>query len=255
MISCLKIHLFRAVSQKSWEFTKKTHIRGDNGSGKTHILDAIHLLSGAKNIYGSAKLEKSESVEVIFADEIGEKSYIFSAPDGREQFFIHGKKFSRPKYYATIPFRTVYVSPFDMNILYFAPSIRREYLDDILSRSFAQFAATKRDFERVMKQRNALLKKIREEGLHSDQLDFWDKKFAEIAFTYGLYRKKILRYIQENMHRYPDFFGKYSLEFFYEGKWLESPDPEAYICDFLRENRERDIFSGHTRVGPHRDDF
>lgn len=46
-----------------------------------------------------------------------------------------------------------------------------------------------------MKQRNALLKKIREDGIASDQLNFWDKKFAEIAFQYGLYRKKYMEYV------------------------------------------------------------
>lgn len=71
-----------------------------------------------------------------------------------------------------------------MNILYFAPAIRREYLDDILSRAFSQFLGIKRDYERIMKQRNALLKKIREENIDSSQLDFWDKKFAETAYIY-----------------------------------------------------------------------
>lgn len=57
------------------------------------------------------------------------------------------------------------------------------------------------------------------------------------------------------MKLYPDFFGKYDLELFYEGEWIYSEDPEKYICEFLKNNRQRDIFSGHTRVGPHRDDF
>lgn len=140
MISQLLVRQFRGMANTNFVFGAKTHIMGNNGSGKTHILDAIHLLSGAKNIYGSSRLESGESIETAFCDDIGTKSYVFSALDGREQFFAHGKKISRPKYQDALPFRTVYVSPFDMNILYFSPAIRRDYLDDILSRSFAQFS-------------------------------------------------------------------------------------------------------------------
>jgi recombinational DNA repair ATPase RecF len=49
-----------------------------------------------------------------------------------------------------------------MNLLYFAPSIRRDYIDSILDRTFSQFRMVKREYEGVMRQRNALLKKIRE---------------------------------------------------------------------------------------------
>lgn len=106
----------------------------------------------------------------------------------------------------------------------------------------------RRDYERIMKQRNALLKKIREENIDQNQLDFWDAKFAETASLYGLYRKKYLEYIAHNMQKYPDFFGKYPLRLAYDGEWLYSENPEEYIKNFLKHNRERDIFSGHTRI-------
>lgn len=54
--------------------------------------------------------------------------------DKRDFFSIDSKKFSRPKYMESLPFRSVYVSPFDMNILYFSPQSRRDYIDDILMR-------------------------------------------------------------------------------------------------------------------------
>lgn len=91
---------------------------------------------------------------------------------------------TKPKYLEELPFRSVYVSPFDMNILYFSPAMRREYLDDILSRAYSQFAKIRRDYELVMRQRNALLKKIREKEVDASGLDFWDAKFAEIAVQY-----------------------------------------------------------------------
>lgn len=106
------------------------------------------------------------------------------ADEKKENFYVHSKKYSRPKFQEALPFRTVYVSPFDMNMLYFSPSVRRDYIDDILSRTFAQFSLIRRDFDQIMRQRNALLKKIREGEMTANNLDFWDKKFAEIAHTY-----------------------------------------------------------------------
>jgi DNA replication and repair protein recF len=168
---------------------------------------------------------------------------------------VQGKKISKPKYLEELPFRTVYVSPFDMNILYFSPAMRREYLDDILSRAYAQFSKIKRDYEQVMRQRNALLKKIREDSVAQDGLDFWDQKFAEIALQYGLYRERYIRYITEKIPEFPDFFAHYQIRVKYEGNWIYQENPENFIRNYLQENRQRDIFSGHTHIGPHRDDF
>jgi DNA replication and repair protein RecF len=84
----------------------------------------------------------------------------------------------------SLPWRTVHISPFDMNLLYFAPSMRRDYMDTVLSRSHGQFSALKKNYDIVMRQRNALLKKIRDGEAKRQDLDFWDQKFAECADTY-----------------------------------------------------------------------
>lgn len=175
--------------------------------------------------------------------------------DEKDYFAIHGKKLTRPKYLESLPFRSVYVSPFDMNILYFAPGMRRDYLDDILSRAYGQFSKVKRDYELIMRQRNALLKKIKEQEALASDLDFWDKKFAEIAVSYGMYRERYIRYIAEKIPDFPEFFSSYNISIRYDGEWIYEENPEDFIQKYLQKNRQRDIFSGHTHIGPHRDDF
>lgn len=61
-----------------------------------------------------------------------------------------------------LSYRTVFLSPFDMNLFYFAPSARRDFIDGILTRAFGQFRSVKRKYDEILAQRNALLKKIRE---------------------------------------------------------------------------------------------
>lgn len=115
-----------------------------------------------------------------------------------------------------LPWRTVHISPFDMNLLYFAPAMRRDYIDLILSRTYAQFPGIKRDYDLVMRQRNAMLKSIREGLSKREDLDYWDSKFAEVAESYGLYRARYVAYVRYAMEQFPTFFAKYTPAFHYE---------------------------------------
>lgn len=142
-----------------------------------------------------------------------------------------------------------------MNLLYYAPSIRRDYVDALLARVFAQFSRVKKDYETVMRQRNALLKKIRDQEARRSDLDFWDKSFAEKAVIYGLYREKYYSFVRENLSTMRRFLSKYEIEFFTESKMLTQYQTEESVLDYLREKRERDILTGHTHIGPHLEDF
>lgn len=166
-----------------------------------------------------------------------------------------------------LPWRTVHISPFDMNLLYFAPAMRRDYIDLILSRTYAQFPGIKRDYEMIMRQRNAMLKSIREGLSNLEDLDYWDSKFAEVAESYGLYRARYVDYVRSTLSQFPTFFAKYTPEFHYEssleksyqasdiGSQIDQPTDTQIIIRYLRDNRERDILTGHTHIGPHRADW
>jgi DNA replication and repair protein RecF len=171
------------------------------------------------------------------------KSYRMTRDADREFFLIQGSKITRPKYMQALPWRTVHISPFDMNLLYFAPAMRRDYIDAILSRTHEQFSRVRRDYELVMKQRNAMLKKIRDQEAERRDLDFWDNKFAELAYVYGLYRVRYRDYVRSSLSRFPDFFAKYSPVFHYESTWIDQENPEEFIKCYLSENRERDILT------------
>lgn len=138
--------------------------------------------------------------------------------------------------------------------MYLSPSLRREYMDSLLERSFAQFGATKRQYEAVLRQRNALLKSLRENGGSHHDLDFWDEKFASLAEIYLLYRERYIMAVMERITEVTRYFPDYTLEFQYVTK-VERADPKTFILEYLREKRERDILAGHTYIGPHLDDF
>jgi DNA replication and repair protein RecF len=198
--------------------------------------------------------------EGIFASHDLAKSYRLLRDEKREFYAIQGTKTTKPKYMNALPWRTVYISPFDMNLLYFAPSMRRDAMDLVLARVYEQFTGVRRDYELAMRQRNALLKKVRDGEAAKEDITFWDTKFAEYAEVYGLYRTKYARYIEESLARFPSFFSRYPLQFHYEsGIDRDGYDPSVtdseIIRDYLLRNRDRDILTGHTHIGPHRADW
>lgn len=88
MIKNIVLNSFRGMKNIEFSLGQKTHIVGRNGSGKTHVLDAIHLLTGAKNIYGNPKLENGDRIEIFFEKNFSPISYIFAADEKREFFLI-----------------------------------------------------------------------------------------------------------------------------------------------------------------------
>lgn len=255
MLSSITITSFRGIDTVSLWIGKHTYIMGANGSGKTHILDAIHILSGSRPLYGNISLDNWTQFEGTFSENDLSKSYCILRNDERDYFAIQGEKITKAKYMQVLPWWTVYISPFDMNLLYFAPSIRRDYIDLILARTHKQFSKIRRDYDLVMRQRNAMLKKIRDGFAKREDLDFWDSKFAECADMYWLYRQWYIRYVSDAISKFPQFFGKYNITFHYNSTWINEPDRRVFIEKYLYINRERDVLTGHTHIGPHRDDW
>ena len=255
MISRLHFSWFRGMSDVELWISQRTAVIGANGSWKTHILEAIHLASGWHLHYFQAPREEFYNLELTVDDSIGPKTFSVTRNQWREECRIQGGKITNLKYRENLPHRTVFLSPFDMNLLYFAPSIRRDYIDSILSRTFAQFPKVKRDYETIMRQRNALLKKIRDQEADRKDLEYWDKIFSEKAMLYHTYRMTFVHFVQEHLKVFLVFLPKYSLQFSYQSKLLINEDGEWVVYDYLLENRERDILTGHTHIGPHLDDF
>ncbi len=193
-------------------------IIGENGSGKTHMLEAIHLASGGGLSYIQAPRIEDAFFEIHFKEEIGEKIFSLTRREEKDIYKIQNSKVSGAKYKEDLPYRTVFISPFDMNLLYFAPAMRREYIDNILSRGMHQFSSIRREYEGTMRQRNALLKKIRENEAKREDLDYWDRSFSEKAYIFHLYRKKWVNFILENKEVFHSFLPEYELVFRYESK-------------------------------------
>lgn len=143
----------------------------------------------------------------------------------------------------------------EINILYLGPGLRRDFLDEAILIAHPEFAKIKREYNLALKNRNSLLKQIREGIATRETLNLWDSLFIERAKIYYMYRKKLIDFIQVHLSSVEKLLEeKYILTFQYMTK-IDFERIELSMLQYLRENRERDIITGHTYIGPHLDDF
>ena len=235
MLQKLILQNFRSYFHKTFEFSDKaTLIVGPNAVGKTNIIEAIYTLAIGK----SFRAEKEQDVIKIdgnFASITTENLEILF--DNRERFTkiyrVNGVGKRQMDFVGNL--RAVLFCPQDIEIATDGPSIRRHYLDLVLSQVYKDYRQAISIYEKALRQRNRLLWQIRESsesGVHSsEQLRYWD----EVLIING----KIIH------DRRKDYLSYLNLPY----------DHSIISTDLLGKYAHEEIAAATTLVGPHRDDF
>lgn len=259
IIKSLELSDYRNYEKLDLTFDKGINIfYGDNAQGKTNILEAVYLCCTNKSHRGS----KDKDIIRFGRDESHLK--IILSKDGREdRIDMHLRK-NRSKGIAvnSIPLRkaselfgiinVVFFSPEDLQIIKNGPSERRRFIDLELCQLDKLYVNHIVNYNKVLSQRNALLKEVSYKPEQMDTLSIWD----ELLVKYGVEIIKIreqfiqrLNSIIENIHSKLSG-GKEKINICYE--------PNIAADDFsesLLRGRERDIRQKMTLIGPHRDDI
>lgn len=138
-----------------------------------------------------------------------------------------------------------------------SPARRRRLLDDLISQWFDDGAAVLRRYERVLMQRNKILKDAYDlpERQLEDRLFAWDVSFAELADTIEEYRRHVIAALQQNLSgTYSRIADKQSVVDVFYDTTARKPGKQ-HILQNLRDFRRRDVARGFTTTGPHRSDF
>lgn len=258
-IKSLKLKNYRNYDLLNIEFDKATNILyGDNAQGKTNVLEAVYLSGTTKSHRGTKdrdliQFEREEShIEMIV-----EKNGV------PYQIDMHLKKNS-PKGIAInkIPIRRaselfglvnfVFFSPEDLNIIKNGPSERRRFMDLELSQLDKVYLKDLANYNRIINQRNKLLKDAYFRDDLMDTLDIWDMQLAAYGNKIIDRRKKFMDEVNEiiyNIH-YKLTGGKERIQLSYESGCGALTLEQALV-----KNRERDIRMKSTSAGPHRDDI
>lgn len=259
VIKSLKLKNYRNYELLDLTFDSKTNILyGDNAQGKTNILEALYLSGTTKSHRGTKDRDLIQfGYEESHLETIVEKNGI------DYQIDMHLKKNS-PKGIAInkIPIRKaselfgivhfVFFSPEDLNIIKEGPAGRRRFIDLELSQLDKVYLSNLSNYNRIINQRNSLLKELYYQEHLIETLDIWDMQLAEYGTKVIESRKKFIEQVNNiisNIH-YRLTGGKENITLTYESSVGDMSLEQA-----LKRYRQRDIKFKSTSVGPHRDDL
>lgn len=259
----LELTDFRSYPQFMVDFSPGVNvIVGPNGSGKTNILEALYTLSSGTSWRSRDKdMIRHQANKARLNARLDDKSsrqldLIAAEARLQKQFMIDKSPTKRLQFSQKIP--VVLFDPDILRTLSGSPTRRRDYLDDLLSRTHANYGTTTRRYERTLAQRNELLKNsVRDTASQwQDQLFVWDIKLAELA-TYMITAR--LKLIDLFNHQISDYYGQIAnkptkIQLTYSLK----VDPTTYSQEMihnLQRNLQIDRLRGFTSFGPHRDDI
>lgn len=259
VIKSLKLKNYRNYDLLDLNFDPNTNILyGDNAQGKTNILEALYLSGTTKSHRGT----KDRDIIQFGYDE----SHIETIVEKRGicfQIDMHLKKNS-PKGIAIdkIPIRKagelfgivhfVFFSPEDLNIIKEGPSGRRRFIDLELSQLDKIYLSNLSNYNRIINQRNSLLKDLYGQKNLMDTLDIWDMQMAAYGTKVLEARKNFIRQVNEiisDIH-FKLTGGKERISISYEAS-----NGNMSLEEALKRYRERDMRMKSTTVGPHRDDI
>ena len=260
----LKLINFRNYSNLEINFSPEINfITGDNGSGKTNILEAISIISNLKSFrnindnniikwnndsyYCSGEITDSENSKF----EVG-YSIQNNKPKKKIKIDSHEiKKIS--DYYGRLI--TVNFIPTDINIINGSPDIRRRYFDSVISKLYPEYIDELNKYREICYSRNLLLKKIKDNKGDTKLLEIWNKMFAEKAFSILNKRKSFIEDFNKIfIKNYMQISNEKSSPSIKYNSTLKSDNYDSLVSE-ISNNSRIDIRRGNTVSGPHRDDY
>lgn len=242
IISRLELVNFRSYEKKGFEFANKTVIVGDNGTGKTNILEAIYMLASGKSFRADAESELIRYGENFFTmighiGQIGQISLIMS--EGRKKFEVNGVGRRMMDFAGNL--KAVKFGPEDIEIITGSPSGRRRYLDMVISQKDREYRRSLVSYEKGLRQRNKLLDLIRDGVANRSQLWFWDRLLIKDGGYITESREKYLRELDKSNRSDMSYKSYY--------------DKSVISEERIKQYENEEVAAGSTLVGPHRDDF
>ena len=244
---------------------------GANAQGKTNLLEGLYCLGGLGSPRGSdaAMVGDGATSAVVHGEVVRGVRRVNIAlelrPGRGSRVLVNNTPSSGLRALRDVV-TAVYFGPDDLALVKGSPEMRRRWLDDVAVKLFPAREGVRREWDRVLKQRNALLKSVPRAGSArasaGPTLEVWDEAFCRLGGQVAAARIQtlvaLLPYAQK---RYEAVAGGGRLELAYRGSWLPESgedDPETLrqaLSKKLAEVGPKEIERGVSLVGPQRDDI
>ena len=266
---------FRNYSSCNLDFSSMINVfYGQNAQGKTNILEAIFYSSFGMShrTFTEDDLLKISCKEMAVGVEYESFSGMHDIKikkyqqlgRNKKEIFLDGTKVRPKEHYGSL--NVVMFSPEDLQLVKGEPSLRRRFFDMQIAQTDPIYYDLLVKYNRVLQQRNKLLKEIRDNGGTPQQLEPWNKEFIVLATAIAKKRQLALEKLQAIAGEiYASITGnKETLTIKYELKanngellYHESDFSawEMFYTNKLKERERIDILRGNTGIGPHRDDI
>lgn len=259
IIKSIELKNFRNYEDLNISFDEGTNILfGDNAQGKTNILEAAYMSGTTKSHKGSRDKEM-----IRFGEQESHIRTVVLRGEKEYQIDMH-LKHNRPKGIAInrIPIKKaselfgilnmVFFSPEDLNIIKNGPAERRRFLDSELCQLDKIYLSDLTNYNKILNQRNKLLKDMVYRPDLSDTLPVWDMQLVENGKKIIKRRKQFVEELNEIVH---DIHYRISGE---KEELILKYEPnidDIFLEDELSRAKQKDMKLCQTSVGPHRDDM
>ena len=262
---------FRCFSELDLAFGPGlTVLYGANGQGKTSLLEAVSGVARARSFRGVAygALVRAGFERAIIRAEVvtGARQQLFEAEvraAGRNRILCNKQPVSRARDLTGL-LRVTAFSPDDLALVKEGPSQRRDYLDELLAMLAARYDAARTDYERVLRQRNALLRVGMRDEHAAATLDVFDEQLVQAASELVRGRLRLAARLAPAIDLAYRTLAEADapVTASYEAEWAGGPlserdaeGMEERLRAALAARRRNEIDRGLTLVGPHRDEW
>lgn len=259
IVKSLDLLNFRNYEEESFVFDPGTNVLfGNNAQGKTNVLEALFVGSTTKSHQGSKDNEMiRKDVDEAHLRLIIQKNGIDCRIDMHlkrhraKGIAIDGVKVRKSAELMGLS-NMVFFSPEDLSMIKNGPSERRRFLDMELCQLDQIYMKNLSAYQKVIQQRNNLLKLMNNDRNYGGSLFAWDEKLIEYGNQIINTRKLFVEELNEVIKK---IHSKLTADKeVIEVKYEPNVEPD-YFAEQIKQNRERDIILKSTTVGPHRDDL
>ncbi len=241
-----------------------TLLQGANGAGKTNLLEAIGYLATSRSFRGvpsEGMVRSGTDQAVIRAQAVRKDRALLVEAElnrtGRDKLRVNRQSITRSRDRELSVSATIF-SPDDLELVKGGPQGRRDYLDDLLAMWAPKHAAARAEFERALRQRNALLRTANGvlRGPMAETLAIWDTKLAVSGEAIVSARELLVERLRPAVKLAYEALcsgdaprARWDVHLEYERSW------EGDLLNALGAAREADLWRGLTTVGPQRDEL
>jgi len=251
---------FKNYSQVELEFSARINcFVGNNGVGKTNILDAIHYLSLSKSFFNSIDSQNIKYEEDFFViqgdflrENTQEKIYCSSKRNRKKKFKRNKKEYQRlADHIGLLP--VVMISPADSNLITGGSDERRKFINAVISQYDRNYLNDLIQYNKALAQRNKLLKDfVRLGRFDAESLELWDDQL--IPLSQKIYTKRV-DFINKLVPVFQKYYDSISLGKETVGLVYQSQHNDGNFRDVFREALDKDRILQYTTRGIHKDDL